>query len=78
MYFDLNIPIAPPATLKYNNSSKKKGKQNALAGEAVVPPTIELFSATQVEAIEKRIEVLVHRKGCSLHSTASYDTLSGL
>ncbi|KIM28843.1 hypothetical protein M408DRAFT_8613 [Serendipita vermifera MAFF 305830] len=56
MFFDLNIPIVPPATLKYHtNASKKKGKQKA---EVVEQPAMELFSSVQVEAIEKRIDVL--------------------
>jgi DNA-nicking Smr family endonuclease len=61
MFFDLNIPITAPASLKYNsNTSKKKGKQKALSGEQPDQSSVDLFSASQVEAVEKRIDILVH------------------
>jgi DNA-nicking Smr family endonuclease len=61
MFFDLNIPITAPTSLKYNiNTSKKKGKQKASSGEQPEQPSLDIFTATQVEAVEKRIDVLVH------------------
>jgi hypothetical protein len=61
MFFDLNIPITAPASLKYsNNASKKKGKQKASLGELPEQPSVDLFAPSQVEAVEKRIDILVH------------------
>jgi hypothetical protein len=61
MFFDLNIPITAPASLKYNNNaSKKKGKQKASLGELPEQSSVDLFSPSQVDAVEKRIDVLVH------------------
>jgi hypothetical protein len=61
MFFDLNIPVTAPASLKYSIiASKKKGKQKASSGEQPEQPSVDLFSAAQVEAVEKRIDVLVH------------------
>lgn len=79
MFFDLNIPIAAPATLKYsNNASKKKGKQKASIGETIEQHVAELFSAAQVEAIEKRIEVLIHCERVLFTRLVSYSRLSGI
>ncbi|KAG8800112.1 hypothetical protein FRC16_003695 [Serendipita sp. 398] len=64
MFFDLNIPVPAPNALKFvNTSSKKKGKQKNRATEQPEnseAQNVELFSPAQVEAIEKRIEILVH------------------
>jgi hypothetical protein len=60
MYFDLNIPIEPPATLKYANKSKPKGKGKANDSDISHNSSEDLFSMAQVEGLEKRIDVLVH------------------
>jgi hypothetical protein len=74
MYYDLNIPIPTPANLKHvTPSNKKKGKQkeNAGASEKVASSAqtnpqqaqeISLFSRAQIEAMEKKIDSLVHRE----------------
>ncbi|KAG8833258.1 hypothetical protein FRC17_011033 [Serendipita sp. 399] len=64
MFFDLNIPVPAPGTLKFvSNMSKKKGKQKTGVTEQPETsqvPNVELFPSAQVEAIERRIDVLVH------------------
>jgi hypothetical protein len=63
MFFDLNVPISAPATLKYANSgSKKKGKQRAGAQELAerTQNAAEWFSPEQIAAIERRVDVLAH------------------
>lgn len=65
MFFDLNIPISAPPTVKYiGNTSKKKGKQKAGASEQPdrTQNAAELFSPEQIAAIERRVDVLVHCK----------------
>jgi len=63
MFFDLNVPISAPATLKYANSgSKKKGKQKAGAPELAerTQNAAEWFSPEHIAALERRVDVLVH------------------
>lgn len=56
MYFDLNIPI--PQRLDPASNKKGKGKQD------------EVFSSSQVEGIEARIDLLVH---CMLNHHIHYN-----
>lgn len=46
MYFDLNVPI--PQTSAIQNNRKGKGKQG------------EIFTSSQLEDIETRVDLLVH------------------
>ena len=57
MFIDLNVPI-PPVTIQGNvqQSKKQKGKQPQQAQER---PTV-VFTPAQLNAIETRIDVLVH------------------
>lgn len=78
MFFDLNIPISAPISLKYaSNASKKKGKQKAPSVDQPDQPSADLFSQTHVEAVERRIDVLVHCEGScsSQRARISYDNL---
>jgi ribonuclease P/MRP protein subunit RPP1 len=53
MYFDLNVPIPPPSGGPAVQSNKGKGKQ-------VQPSHSTPFTPPQLQAIEARIDLLVH------------------
>lgn len=62
MYFDLNFPVPPSSrTIGHAQSNKGKGKQVQHSQPA-------LFSQAQLEAIEARIDLLVH---CALSLAVS-------
>lgn len=72
MYFDLNIPINAPASLKYiNNTSKKKGKQKAGDAATATPgqSVTDLFTTEQIAAIENKMDILTH---CEMEFSSFY------
>jgi len=68
MFFDLNVPVPPPALLTIGSGGQisKKGKQKQKEQQASSAPVDNasqcLYSSGQIGAIEARIDLLVHRE----------------
>lgn len=70
MYFDLYVPIDPPAIANQpqNASKKGKGKQNA---QQTVPSVT--YTSAQLASVEARIDLLVHRKCIAQLSSRNFN-----
>ncbi|KAM6502890.1 RNase P subunit p30 domain containing protein, partial [Amanita muscaria] len=61
MFFDLNVPVPSPHTTPAIRPSKKfKGKAPQQAAQPSQQGTSQLYTQTELKAIETRIDLLVH------------------